>query len=125
MKDGPGRGANEYATSGLAQKLPISRWQRDLTDSTALRNIGPGLAYSLIAYQATIKGLKKLDLDESRLEEDLSESWEVLAEPIQTLQTCIIMQNPITFCFDLFLHKGVSFGVHCMPGAECTGNIVG
>lgn len=78
----------------LAQKLPISRWQRDLTDSTALRNIGPGLAYSLIAYQATIKGLKKLDLDESRLEEDLSESWEVLAEPIQTIMRVHGLKEP-------------------------------
>ena len=78
----------------LAQKLPISRWQRDLTDSTALRNIGPGLAYSLIAYQATIKGLKKLDLDENRLEEDLSESWEVLAEPIQTIMRMHGLKEP-------------------------------
>ena len=78
----------------LAQKLPISRWQRDLTDSTALRNIGPGLAYSLIAYQATIKGLKKLDLDEKRLEEDLSESWEVLAEPIQTIMRMHGLKEP-------------------------------
>ena len=65
-----------------------------MTDSTALRNIGPGLAYSLIAYQATIKGLKKLDLDEKRLEEDLSESWEVLAEPIQTIMRMHGLKEP-------------------------------
>ena len=78
----------------LAQKLPISRWQRDLTDSTALRNIGPGLAHSLIAYQATIKGVKKLDLDENRLDEDLSGNWEVLAEPIQTIMRMHGLDEP-------------------------------
>ncbi len=69
----------------LAEKLPISRWQRDLTDSTVLRNIGVGLAYSLIAYKSTQKGLSKLELNEARLIEDLDDSWEVLAEPIQTI----------------------------------------
>ena len=69
----------------LSQKLPISRWQRDLTDSTVLRNLGVGLAHSIIAYQATLKGLNKLELNAERLEEDLNNSWEVLAEPIQTV----------------------------------------
>lgn len=69
----------------LACKLPISRWQRDLTDSTVLRNMGVGFGYSLIAYQSTLKGLGKLELNPSRLTEDLESSWEVLAEPIQTL----------------------------------------
>jgi adenylosuccinate lyase len=69
----------------LAEKLPISRWQRDLTDSTVLRNLGAGMAYSLIAYQSCQKGIGKLQLDENRLAEDLSASWEVLAEPIQTI----------------------------------------
>ena len=69
----------------LAQKLPVSRWQRDLTDSTVLRNLGAGLAYSLIAYQSCLKGIGKLDLDKDRLAKDLSESWEVIAEPIQTI----------------------------------------
>ena len=69
----------------LASKLPISRWQRDLTDSTVLRNMGVGLAYSLIAYQALVKGLNKLELNAPRLARDLDESWEVLAEPIQTV----------------------------------------
>ena len=78
----------------LAQKLPISRWQRDLTDSTVLRNIGPGLAYSVIAYQATVKGIKKLDLDENRLNEDLFESWEVLAEAIQTIMRMHGLDQP-------------------------------
>jgi adenylosuccinate lyase len=69
----------------LAEKLPISRWQRDLTDSTVLRNIGVGLAYSLIAYRSTLKGLSKLELNPEVLAADLDNSWEVLAEPIQTI----------------------------------------
>ena len=69
----------------LAQKLPISRWQRDLTDSTVLRNMGVGFGYSLIAYQSTLKGIGKLELNEQRLADDLSNTWEVLAEPVQTV----------------------------------------
>jgi adenylosuccinate lyase len=69
----------------LAEKLPLSRWQRDLTDSTVLRNLGTGLAHSLIAYAATRKGLAKLEADDARLAADLDRSWEVLAEPIQTV----------------------------------------
>jgi adenylosuccinate lyase len=69
----------------LANKLPISRWQRDLTDSTVLRNMGVGFAYSAIAYEATLKGLSKLELNQLRVAEDLNNSWEVLAEPIQTV----------------------------------------
>jgi adenylosuccinate lyase len=69
----------------LAEKLPISRWQRDLTDSTVLRNIGTGLAHSVLAWQATLKGLDKLLIDEARLLADLDASWEVLAEAIQTV----------------------------------------
>src|SRR5690554_2380206 len=62
----------------LASKLPISRWQRDLTDSTVLRNMGVGFGYALIAYQASLKGIGKLQLNESKLQEDLDHSWEVL-----------------------------------------------
>lgn len=69
----------------LSAKLPISRWQRDLTDSTVLRNLGVGLAHSLIAYQASLKGISKLEINAARLNEDLNNSWEVLAEPIQTV----------------------------------------
>jgi len=69
----------------LAQKLPISRWQRDLTDSTVLRTIGVGLAHSIIAYQASLKGIGKLLIDRNRLLADLDNSWEVLAEPFQTV----------------------------------------
>jgi len=69
----------------LAQKLPISRWQRDLTDSTVLRNMGVGFGYSQIAYASTLKGIGKLEINRERLHEDLDNSWEVLAEPIQTI----------------------------------------
>src|SRR5690554_874925 len=71
--------------SHMAQKLPISRWQRDLTDSTVLRNMGVGFGYNLIAYAATLKGISKLEINRARLQEDLDQSWEVLAEPIQTI----------------------------------------
>ena len=69
----------------LARKLPVSRWQRDLTDSTVLRNMGVGFGYSFIAYEALLKGLGKLELNRARLNEDLDNAWEVLAEPIQTV----------------------------------------
>ncbi len=71
--------------SHLSSKLPISRWQRDLTDSTALRNMGVALGYSLLAYDACVRGLAKLEPDEKRLATDLDANWEVLAEPIQTV----------------------------------------
>ncbi|WP_372797075.1 adenylosuccinate lyase [Litorivivens sp.] len=69
----------------LSAKLPISRWQRDLTDSTVLRNMGVGMAYSLIAYEASLKGIGKLQINTARISEDLDAAWEVLAEPIQTV----------------------------------------
>lgn len=71
--------------SHLADKLPISRWQRDLTDSTVLRNMGVGFCYSLIAYASLQKGLGKLELNAQRLDRDLEDSWEVLAEAVQTV----------------------------------------
>jgi len=69
----------------LAEKLPISRWQRDLTDSTVLRNMGVALGYAVLAYQSLLTGLNKLELNESQLAADLDHAWEVLAEPIQTV----------------------------------------
>jgi adenylosuccinate lyase len=69
----------------LGEKLPLSRWQRDLTDSTVLRNMGVGFGYSLIAYQSALKGIGKLELDTARLAEDLDACWEVLAEAVQTV----------------------------------------
>jgi adenylosuccinate lyase len=78
----------------LAGKLPISRWQRDLTDSTVLRNTGVGMGYSLIAYQACLKGIGKLELNRERLQDDLDQSWEVLAEPIQTVMRRYGVEQP-------------------------------
>jgi len=69
----------------LAEKLPVSRWQRDLTDSTVLRNMGVGYGYSLLAYASAMKGLGKLEVNPARIAEDLEDAWEVLAEPIQTV----------------------------------------
>ena len=78
----------------MAEKLPISRWQRDLTDSTVLRNIGVGFAHSVIAYQATLKGLSKLSISPEVLLDDLNNSWEVLAEPIQTVMRRYNVEQP-------------------------------
>ena len=78
----------------LSAKLPISRWQRDLTDSTVLRNMGVGAAYSLIAYQSALKGIGKLELNETRLAQDLDNSWEVLAEPVQTVMRRYGIEKP-------------------------------
>jgi adenylosuccinate lyase len=78
----------------LAAKLPLSRWQRDLTDSTVLRNMGVGAGYSLIAYQSSLKGISKLQLNEARLADDLDDSWEVLAEPIQTVMRRYGIEKP-------------------------------
>ena len=78
----------------LGEKLPISRWQRDLTDSTVLRNLGVGLAHSLIAYEAALKGIGKLEVNPNRLAEDLDNAWEVLAEPIQTVMRRFGISEP-------------------------------
>jgi adenylosuccinate lyase len=69
----------------LAEKLPVSRWQRDLSDSTVLRNIGPAFGYSLVAYEASLKGIGKLELNRENIARDLAEAWEVLAEAVQTI----------------------------------------
>jgi len=78
----------------LATKLPVSRWQRDLTDSTVLRNMGVGLGYSLIAYASLNKGMGKLQLNSEKLNADLDASWEVLAEPIQTVMRRYGIEEP-------------------------------
>ncbi|MBW2187504.1 MAG: adenylosuccinate lyase, partial [Deltaproteobacteria bacterium] len=78
----------------LASKLPISRLQRDLTDSTVLRNMGVGFGYSMIAYHSVLKGLSKLKLNEHKLAADLDQAWEVLAEPIQTVMRKAGIENP-------------------------------
>ena len=78
----------------LAAKLPISRWQRDLTDSTVLRNLGVAVGYSLIAYQASLKGISKLEANEANMAADLNSNWEVLAEPIQTVMRRYGIEKP-------------------------------
>ena len=78
----------------LSAKLPVSRWQRDLTDSTVLRNMGVGLGYSMIAYASLDKGVGKLQLNQERLAADLDAAWEVLAEPIQTVMRRYGIEEP-------------------------------
>jgi adenylosuccinate lyase len=78
----------------LAEKLPVSRWQRDLTDSTVLRNIGVGIAHTSIAIQASLKGISKLQLNVEAIEADLNANWEVLAEPIQTVMRRYGIEKP-------------------------------
>lgn len=97
--------------SHLAQKLPISRWQRDLTDSTVLRNMGVGFAYSEIAYAATLKGIGKLELNKTRLDEDLDHAWEVLAEPIQTIMRRYQVEKPYEKLKDLTRGRAVTQAV--------------
>jgi adenylosuccinate lyase len=78
----------------LSAKLPVSRWQRDLTDSTVLRNVGVGAAHSLIAYEALLKGLNKLEINLALITEDLVKRWEVLAEPVQTVMRRYGIEKP-------------------------------
>ena len=78
----------------LASKLPISRWQRDLTDSTVLRNIGLAMAYGFIAYESCMKGLNKIVVNKDKIHHDLDNAWEVLAEPIQTIMRKNGIENP-------------------------------
>ena len=78
----------------LAAKLPISRWQRDLTDSTVLRNLGVGIGYTLIACQSTLRGISKLEVNEAALQADLNSNWEVLAEPVQTVMRRYGIEQP-------------------------------
>jgi len=92
----------------LASKLPVSRWQRDLTDSTVLRNLGVGFGHSIIAYEATLKGLGKLELNAPRLAEDLDNCWEVLAEPVQTVMRRYGIENPYEKLKDLTRGKGIT-----------------
>ncbi|MEM7079391.1 MAG: adenylosuccinate lyase [Pseudomonadota bacterium] len=78
----------------MAAKLTVSRWQRDLSDSTVLRNIGSALAHCVIAYQATLKGMGRLEVNEAQIAADLGNSWEVLAEPVQTVMRKYGMEEP-------------------------------
>jgi adenylosuccinate lyase len=92
----------------LSAKLPISRWQRDLTDSTVLRNIGVGLAYSLTAYQAMLKGMKKLELNREPILDDLKKNVEVLAEAVQTVMRRYGIEKPYEKLKDLTRGKRIS-----------------
>jgi adenylosuccinate lyase len=92
----------------LAEKLPVSRWQRDLTDSTVLRNIGVALGYTLLAYDSCLRGLNKLETNHARLAEDLDNSWEVLAEPVQTVMRRYGIENPYEQLKELTRGKGIS-----------------
>ncbi|HEY0665658.1 MAG TPA: adenylosuccinate lyase [Gallionella sp.] len=90
----------------LSEKLPISRWQRDLTDSTVLRNMGVALGYTLLGYESLLKGLNKLEANPQRVAEDLGNSWEVLAEPIQTVMRRYNIENAYDKLKDLTRGKG-------------------
>ena len=92
----------------LSQKLPISRWQRDLTDSTVLRNMGVALGYAVLGYDALLRGLEKLELNESALAADLDASWEVLAEPIQTVMRRYGLPNPYERLKELTRGKAIT-----------------
>ncbi|MBV8270995.1 MAG: adenylosuccinate lyase, partial [Cupriavidus sp.] len=92
----------------LSEKLPVSRWQRDLTDSTVLRNMGVAFGYSLLAYEACLRGLGKLETNPERLNEDLDNCWEVLAEPVQTVMRRFGVPNPYEQLKELTRGKGIS-----------------
>ena len=94
--------------SHLAEKLPVSRWQRDLTDSTVLRNMGVGLGHSLLAFDSCLKGVGKLEVNEALLAQDLDASWEVLAEPIQTVMRRYGLPEPYEQLKALTRGKGIT-----------------
>lgn len=90
----------------MAEKLPVSRWQRDLTDSTVLRNMGVAFGYTLLGYDSCLRGLNKLEINAAKLAEDLDNSWEVLAEPIQTVMRRYGIENPYEQLKELTRGKG-------------------
>ena len=92
----------------MAEKLPISRWQRDLTDSTVLRNIGVAFGYTLLAYDSCLRGLNKLEANPARMAEDLDQNWEVLAEPVQTVMRRYGIENPYEQLKERTRGKGIS-----------------
>ncbi len=87
-------GVSNSMLNYMANKLPLSRWQRDLTNSTVLRNLGVGIAHALIAYQSTMKGLHKIDINHQKISEDLDNNWAVLAEAIQTTMRRYGLEQP-------------------------------
>ena len=92
----------------LSEKLPISRWQRDLTDSTVLRNLGVALGHSLLAFDACLKGMSKLEVNPIRLDEDLASAWEVLAEPIQSVMRRYGLPEPYEQLKELTRGQGMT-----------------
>jgi len=92
----------------MAEKLPVSRWQRDLTDSTVLRNIGVAFGYAVLAYDSCLRGLNKLEVNAERIAQDLDDAWEVLAEPVQTVMRRYGIENPYEKLKALTRGKGIS-----------------
>lgn len=92
----------------MAEKLPVSRMQRDLTDSTVLRNIGVAFGYTILAYDSCLRGLNKLEVNPNRLAQDLDATWEVLAEPVQTVMRRYGIENPYEQLKELTRGKGIS-----------------
>jgi adenylosuccinate lyase len=92
----------------LSQKLPVSRWQRDLTDSTVLRNMGVALGYSLLGLDSLLRGLDKLEINEAALADDLDHAWEVLAEPVQTVMRRYNLPNPYERLKELTRGKAIT-----------------
>ncbi len=92
----------------LAEKLPISRWQRDLTDSTVLRNLGPAFGHSVLAYDSALRGLSKLEVNHAAIAADLDGCWEVLAEPVQTVMRRYGIENPYEQLKELTRGKGIN-----------------
>jgi adenylosuccinate lyase len=108
-------GLSNALLNHLSAKLPISRWQRDLTDSTVLRNMGTALGYAMLAYDSCRRGLDKLESDPDRLAEDLDESWEVLAEPVQTVMKRFGMEDAYEQLKALTRGRAASRVTACIP----------
>jgi adenylosuccinate lyase len=92
----------------LAEKLPLSRWQRDLTDSTVLRNLGVGIGYTVLAYESALRGLGKLEVNEANIADDINNAWELLAEPVQTVMRRYGLENPYEQLKELTRGKGIT-----------------
>ena len=101
-------GMSNCILTSLAEKLPVSRWQRDLTDSTTIRNNGTGIAYALLAYKSCLKGISKLQINPDALANDLECAWEVLAEPVQTVMRRYGMEKPYEKLRDLTLGQSIN-----------------
>ncbi|HEX4843264.1 MAG TPA: adenylosuccinate lyase [Limnobacter sp.] len=92
----------------LSEKLPISRWQRDLTDSTVLRNLGVGIGYAVLAYESCLRGLGKLEVNQAAIAADIDNAWELLAEPVQTVMRRYGLPNPYEQLKELTRGKGIT-----------------